>query len=175
MPSQPRIILWHHAITFLLLQIPLHHPQLGRYTCMVRSTEGRAGRRAGGQAGGWFVYRASTAATAASGPLAVSATCQRPTDHPPAALCSSINACLLQDGLIEWNTFFLVARRQFPSRFRLFNRLYWGTFYPMRLVLFPVLLPLFWQEMQVGAGGRALVGVWCELWCWAARCDAALG
>jgi hypothetical protein len=42
-PSQPRIILWHHAITFLLLQIPLHHPQLGRYTCMVRG---------GGHAGG---------------------------------------------------------------------------------------------------------------------------
>ena len=38
-PSQPRIILVHHAITFLLLQIPLKHPQLGRYTCMVRGAE----------------------------------------------------------------------------------------------------------------------------------------
>lgn len=28
------MILWHHAVTFLLLQIPLKHPQLGRYTCM---------------------------------------------------------------------------------------------------------------------------------------------
>lgn len=35
-PCRPRIILWHHAVTFLLLQIPLKHPQLGRYTCMVR-------------------------------------------------------------------------------------------------------------------------------------------
>lgn len=87
-PSRPRVILWHHAVTFLLLQIPLKHPQLGRYTCM--------------------------------------------------------------DGLIEWNTFFLIARRQFPNQYRLFNYLYWATFYPMRLVLFPVLLPLFYKEMQNG-------------------------
>ena len=44
------MILWHHIATFLLLLIPLRHPELGRYTCA--------------------------------------------------------------DGLIEWNTFFLVARRQ---------------------------------------------------------------
>lgn len=25
----------------------------------------------------------------------------------------------------------------------------WATFYPMRLVLFPVLLPFFWREMTV--------------------------
>jgi hypothetical protein len=36
-PSRPRVIIWHHAVTFLLLQIPLRHPQLGRYTCMVRA------------------------------------------------------------------------------------------------------------------------------------------
>lgn len=29
----------------------------------------------------------------------------------------------------------------------------WATFYPMRLVLFPVLLPFFWREMTV-RGGR---------------------
>ena len=30
----------------------------------------------------------------------------------------------------------------------------WATFYPMRLVLFPVLLPFFWREMTVrGAAG----------------------
>lgn len=87
-PSRPRVIIWHHAVTFLLLQIPLRHPQLGRYTCM--------------------------------------------------------------DGLIEWNTFFLIARRQFPRCYRAFNFLYWATFYPMRLALFPLLLPLFWREMQNG-------------------------
>ena len=90
-----------------------------------------------------------------------------------AALCSCPTACApyLQDGLIEWNTFFLVARRQFPSRFRLFNRLYWGTFYPMRLVLFPVLLPLFWQEMQVGGAADC----WCRCRCWwACECFQAL-
>ena len=32
---RPRIILWHHAVTFLLLQIPLKHPSLGVYTCYV--------------------------------------------------------------------------------------------------------------------------------------------
>ena len=60
-----------------------------------------------------------------------------------------------------------MARRQFPSRFPLFNRLYWGTFYPMRLVLFPVLLPLFWKEMQVGADGCVVgAGRFAVRWCW---------
>lgn len=54
------------------------------------------------------------------------------------------------DGLIEWNTFFLIARRQFPRYYRTFNSMYWATFYPLRLVLFPLLLPLFWNEMQNG-------------------------
>ncbi|PRW45451.1 GTP-binding chloroplastic [Chlorella sorokiniana] len=87
-PSRPRVILWHHAVTFLLLQIPLKHPSLGVYTCY--------------------------------------------------------------DGLIEWNTLFLIARRQFPRFYRQLNFLYWATFYPMRLVLFPVLLPFFWREMTSG-------------------------
>jgi hypothetical protein len=39
-----------------------------------------------------------------------------PTAHSPPPL---------QDGLIEWNTFFLIARRQFPRHYRLFNILYW--------------------------------------------------
>lgn len=34
-PCRPRVILWHHAVTFLLLQIPLKHPSLGVYTCYV--------------------------------------------------------------------------------------------------------------------------------------------
>lgn len=87
-PSRPRVILWHHAVTFLLLQIPLKHPSLGVYTCY--------------------------------------------------------------DGLIEWNTLFLIARRQFPRYYSALNWLYWATFYPMRLVLFPVLLPFFWREMASG-------------------------
>lgn len=37
----------------------------------------------------------------------------------------------------------------------------WATFYPMRLVLFPVLLPFFWREMTVSlcsaAAGRVYV------------------
>ena len=71
---------------------------------------------------------------------------------------------LLQDGLIEWNTFFLIARRQLPRFYRPFNTLYWATFYPMRLILFPLLLPLFYREMQarrpaaqLAAGVQALV------------------
>lgn len=90
-PSKPRVILYHHAITFLLLQIPLKHPQLGQYTC-------------------W-------------------------------------------DGLVEWNTLFLIARRQCSTNsraFRLFNAAYWVSFYPVRVLLFPALLPLFWREMQNG-------------------------
>lgn len=35
---RPRVILWHHAVTFLLLQIPLKHPSLGVYTCYVSET-----------------------------------------------------------------------------------------------------------------------------------------
>ncbi|PSC73950.1 GTP-binding chloroplastic [Micractinium conductrix] len=84
-PSKPRIILWHHFITFLLLQLPLRHPQLGLYTCM--------------------------------------------------------------DGLVEWNTLLLIARRQFPRWYRPLNAVYWVTFYPVRVVLFPALMPLFWREL----------------------------
>lgn len=90
----------------------------------------------------------------------------------------------MQDGLIEWNTLFLIARRQFPRYYQQLNWLCelgwaelgldwawlarqpdaqlcalrfqcspadWATFYPMRLVLFPVLLPFFWREMTVSS------------------------
>ena len=42
---------------------------------------------------------------------------------------------------------------QWPRYYRVFNSLYWATFHPLRLILFPVLVPLFYWEMQVGDGG----------------------
>lgn len=47
-------------------------------------------------------------------------------------------ACL--DGMVELNTFFLIARRQWPSWASLHTTLYWCSFVPMRMVLYPYLL-----------------------------------
>lgn len=59
-PSRPRVIIWHHAVTFLLLQIPLRHPQLGRYTCMVRAA---CVQRAASHAGSMPLRQASALQT----------------------------------------------------------------------------------------------------------------
>ena len=48
------------------------------------------------------------------------------------------------DGLAEFSTFFMIARRYWRSRRLLMNRLYWFTYVPVRLVLYPALIPKFW-------------------------------
>ncbi|EFN53634.1 expressed protein [Chlorella variabilis] len=88
-PSLPTVILAHHAVTCVLLCVPLKRPHLHWYTCV--------------------------------------------------------------DGLVELNTFFLIARRQFRSRTtrKVFSWLYWASFLSMRMVLYPLMVPLFWREMQM--------------------------
>lgn len=78
---------------------------------------------------------------------------QRPptSDTCPAILrgCSPCGSFThAQDGLVEINTYFLIARRAVPRFYRAFNSLYWATFYPIRVVLFPALLPWFYLEMK---------------------------
>lgn len=51
------------------------------------------------------------------------------------------------DGLVELNTFMLIARRQlsgWPRLRKTFNRLYWATFFPLRFMLCPYLIFHFW-------------------------------
>lgn len=57
----------------------------------------------------------------------------------------------MQDGICEINTFFLIARRQWRSVREPFSFLYWATFFPMRIFLYPLMLVYFYQEMQVHA------------------------
>lgn len=52
------------------------------------------------------------------------------------------------DGLVEINTFFLIARRQLRTGRQLFRCLYWATFLPLRLALYPYLLVQFYRVMQ---------------------------
>lgn len=51
------------------------------------------------------------------------------------------------DGICEINTFFLIARRQWKSLRKPFSFLYWLTFIPMRILLYPYALVKFWEEM----------------------------
>ena len=55
------------------------------------------------------------------------------------------------DGICEINTFFLIARRQWKSVRKPFSFLYWATFFPMRIFLYPYMLVLFYREMQAYA------------------------
>ena len=48
------------------------------------------------------------------------------------------------DGLTELNTWFMIVRRQWGRHRQLMNRLYWLTFIPQRLVMYPALLVKFW-------------------------------
>ena len=52
------------------------------------------------------------------------------------------------DGLTELNTWFLVVRRQWSYQRSLMNSLYWLTFIPLRLVLYPGLLVKFWLVLE---------------------------
>lgn len=52
------------------------------------------------------------------------------------------------DGLCEINTFFLIARRQWKPLRRPLSVLYWATFFPLRIFLYPFMLLRFYQQMQ---------------------------
>mmetsp|Transcript_6566 Transcript_6566/g.18317 ORF Transcript_6566/g.18317 Transcript_6566/m.18317 type:complete len:199 (-) Transcript_6566:322-918(-) len=49
------------------------------------------------------------------------------------------------DGLVELNTFFLIARRQVKEWRTVMSRLFWVTFWPTRFVIHPYLITQFWQ------------------------------
>ena len=51
------------------------------------------------------------------------------------------------DGLTELNTWFLVLRRQWSQHRQLWDGLYWVTFIPQRLVMYPALLLKFWMVL----------------------------
>lgn len=53
------------------------------------------------------------------------------------------------DGLVELNTLCLIARRQLRFGRGVTGPLYWASFFPLRMGLYPYLLLRFWQEMQV--------------------------
>ncbi|KAL4438481.1 hypothetical protein ABPG77_000129 [Micractinium sp. CCAP 211/92] len=57
------------------------------------------------------------------------------------------------DGLVELNTFFLIARRQWKPLRKFFSLAYWGSFVPMRLVVYPALIPIFLSEMRAARAG----------------------
>lgn len=48
------------------------------------------------------------------------------------------------DGLTELNTWFMIVRRTWGRHRELMNNLYWLTFIPQRLIMYPALLVLFW-------------------------------
>ena len=52
------------------------------------------------------------------------------------------------DGLTELNTWFMVFRRQSSHHRTLLHNLYWITFIPLRLVLYPGLLVKFWMVLS---------------------------
>lgn len=52
------------------------------------------------------------------------------------------------DGLCEINTFFLIARRQWRSWRSVFSAAYWGTFFPMRIAIYPWMLVEFYKAMH---------------------------
>lgn len=56
------------------------------------------------------------------------------------------------DGLAEINTLILVFRRVLGMERPFLKFLYWATFFPLRMVLYPIVLFWIWKELQVGLG-----------------------
>lgn len=67
------------------------------------------------------------------------------------------------DGICEINTFFLIARRQWKSVRRPFTILYWATFFPMRIFLYPYMLIVFYKEMQIHETWELLTVCACQI------------
>lgn len=62
--------------------------------------------------------------------------------------------------MCELNTFFLIARRQWKGLRLPFSILYWATFFPLRIFLYPYMLVLFYRELQARRGVPERVAVW---------------
>lgn len=58
--------------------------------------------------------------------------------HPLRNPEHAVYACY--EGLCEYNTFFLIARRQFKSASKIMNILFWATFIPTRILVFPIVM-----------------------------------
>jgi hypothetical protein len=71
----------------------------------------------------------------------------------------AIFACL--DGLTEINTFFLIARRQWKSQRVVLTAMYWSTFIPIRLMLFPYLLVVFVSGLPPSIPTWERIVIWC--------------
>ena len=54
----------------------------------------------------------------------------------------------MQDGICEINTFFLIAKRQFKKYSSPLTWMYWTTFIPSRIILYPLLLVKFYEIMK---------------------------
>lgn len=54
----------------------------------------------------------------------------------------------MQDGICEINTFFLIAKRQFKKYSSPLTWMYWTTFIPSRIIIYPILLVKFNEIMK---------------------------
>ena len=103
LPSIPRVVMFHHVVTILLLSIPLRLNQFHTYTCL--------------------------------------------------------------DAVVEINTFFLVAKRQWPFLRQTMHWAYWISFFPLRMVLYPYLawhlchelVGLPWYERIIAVGCQVIL------------------
>lgn len=67
------------------------------------------------------------------------------------------------DAIVEINTFFLIARRQFQSQRALMHWAYWITFFPLRMVLYPYLVPQMYYALIDAAWYERWTAVSCQV------------
>ena len=53
------------------------------------------------------------------------------------------------DAIVEINTFFMIARRQFPAQRKVLHWVYWVSFFPLRMVLYPYLVVHLYYALAV--------------------------
>lgn len=75
------------------------------------------------------------------------------------------------DGLCEINTFFLIARRQWPKLRGAMDWMYWITFIPSRTICYPIMLYEFWHVFEERVE-RGLASRWEQYTC--CGCQASL-
>ncbi len=66
------------------------------------------------------------------------------------------------DGICEINTFFLIARRQWRTGRGALTFLFWATFFPLRIFLYPLMLVRMYQQMQPYATWEMLTVCACQ-------------
>ena len=111
-PSLPFVILFHHAVTAVLLCVPLGELNW----CWPASCD-------------WNVLHGVPSPASVPEHLLLL--------PPPPAAHPHLHWYTCVDGIVELNTMFLIARRQLPWRAarKMCSWLYWGTFIPMRCIL----------------------------------------